>query len=502
MPQPINVGQTATAQSEANIAAAKESARLSAIDLFGPYGSVTYQRAADGTPTAQYTNLDPGSQAAFDAQQRITGQLSGLAENSLGYLPTAGFSLSGVNYDPSSVDTSRMFSFGSFTPQQGQPMPYESQFGGTTQQGYGFDAQANPLPYDPRSYGDVQAYSDRAGKAVYDQSMSRLNPEIEQQDRRFEQMMADRGIGVGSEAYTRARESLSRSQTDARQTALNSANSAAAQEAQRILGMEQGLRSTAFGEDQTLRNTGFNEGMSLRGTGFGELMGMRDAGRADSNQAFQQGLTTHQQNLSDFGTQTQTEQNLRNQIIQEMLLGRTQPMQEASMYLQGAPAIGAPNAVATPNYNIAAPDVAGLTMANNSQQWQNYNAQQARNASMWQAGANVAGGAARFFGGSSTPWIIGALSSRSYKHDDGEPTRLVDLVRKAPVRTWRYRPEIDPHQELHIGPYAEDFQRATGLGDGKTINLIDACGIALGCIQELDRDVRSMSDRLTALEEA
>ncbi|PWB90923.1 hypothetical protein C5688_08655 [Methylocystis sp. MitZ-2018] len=41
----------------------------------------------------------------------------------------------------------------------------------------------------------------------------------------------------------------------------------------------------------------------------------------------------------------------------------------------------------------------------------------------------------------------------------------------------------------HIGTYAQDFQRETGLGDGKSINVIDAIGVAMGAIKELSAKV-------------
>ena len=34
----------------------------------------------------------------------------------------------------------------------------------------------------------------------------------------------------------------------------------------------------------------------------------------------------------------------------------------------------------------------------------------------------------------------------------------------------------------HIGTYAQDFQNATGLGDGKSINVIDALGVTMGAV--------------------
>jgi hypothetical protein len=61
------------------------------------------------------------------------------------------------------------------------------------------------------------------------------------------------------------------------------------------------------------------------------------------------------------------------------------------------------------------------------------------------------------------------------------------LVRLAalPITTWSYRD--DPTGARHIGPMAQDFEAAFGLGsDGRTIDLGDAVAIALASVQALN----------------
>ena len=41
-----------------------------------------------------------------------------------------------------------------------------------------------------------------------------------------------------------------------------------------------------------------------------------------------------------------------------------------------------------------------------------------------------------------------------------------------------------------------DFQRETGLGDGKTINVIDAIGVTMAATKELSKDVRSLRKQI------
>lgn len=54
----------------------------------------------------------------------------------------------------------------------------------------------------------------------------------------------------------------------------------------------------------------------------------------------------------------------------------------------------------------------------------------------------------------------------------------------------------------HVGPYAEDFQRETGMGDGKHINMIDAMGLTMKAIQELDQKVDKLAGKANKKEAA
>jgi hypothetical protein len=58
-------------------------------------------------------------------------------------------------------------------------------------------------------------------------------------------------------------------------------------------------------------------------------------------------------------------------------------------------------------------------------------------------------------------------------------------VRNLALDKWKYK---GINQEF-IGPYAEEFTERFGVGDGKTINLLDAIGVLLGAVKELDKKV-------------
>ena len=74
----------------------------------------------------------------------------------------------------------------------------------------------------------------------------------------------------------------------------------------------------------------------------------------------------------------------------------------------------------------------------------------------------------------------GSTSSITFKDEIG-PVTILDKLASIPVNKWRYKGE----QEIHIGPYAEDFNGAFGLGDNKYIYFLDFLGVLLGAVKEL-----------------
>lgn len=81
-------------------------------------------------------------------------------------------------------------------------------------------------------------------------------------------------------------------------------------------------------------------------------------------------------------------------------------------------------------------------------------------------------------------------SSKKIKKDkkkvpDGE---ALEAVKGMPIDYWTYK-DGEGDGKRHAGTYAEDFQRETGQGDGKSIPVIDAIGITMGAIKDLDKKV-------------
>ena len=96
---------------------------------------------------------------------------------------------------------------------------------------------------------------------------------------------------------------------------------------------------------------------------------------------------------------------------------------------------------------------------------------------------NVAGAAAYGYFASSR-----SVKDRVGSVDSEEALRAVEGL---DVDRWRYHTD----DVEHIGPYAEDFKEATGLGDGETISVIDALGLALAAIKGLRARVAELEAR-------
>ena len=78
---------------------------------------------------------------------------------------------------------------------------------------------------------------------------------------------------------------------------------------------------------------------------------------------------------------------------------------------------------------------------------------------------------------------------------------ILAKVAALPISKWVYR--SDDKKDWHIGPMAQDFRKAFGLGqDDKTIATVDAAGIALAAIQGLHQRVNEKDAKIGKLERA
>lgn len=102
-----------------------------------------------------------------------------------------------------------------------------------------------------------------------------------------------------------------------------------------------------------------------------------------------------------------------------------------------------------------------------------------------------------------------APSDRALKTNFGsvDAADMLQRVRELPISTWNYT--SDDASVRHIGPMAQDFAAAFGVGvDDRHIHPIDGQGVALAAIQglvaELERlreENRGLAERIAALEQ-
>ncbi len=77
--------------------------------------------------------------------------------------------------------------------------------------------------------------------------------------------------------------------------------------------------------------------------------------------------------------------------------------------------------------------------------------------------------------------------------------QVLERVASLPISTWHYT--ADPDQVQHLGPMAQDFRAAFGLGDtDRAYHALDAHGVELASIKALYRLVQAQQTRLEQLE--
>lgn len=114
----------------------------------------------------------------------------------------------------------------------------------------------------------------------------------------------------------------------------------------------------------------------------------------------------------------------------------------------------------------------GLTGMHNAQM-NSYNAAAQQSSSMMSGIGSLAG-------------LAISMSSKDYKTDKAPVRDPLSQLMDMPVEEWSYKDGIaDGGAARHVGPYAEDFNKATGKGDGKTIPLQDMIGVTAGAVQQL-----------------
>jgi hypothetical protein len=96
----------------------------------------------------------------------------------------------------------------------------------------------------------------------------------------------------------------------------------------------------------------------------------------------------------------------------------------------------------------------------------------------------------------------GSLSDRNAKRNitPVNTQKVLEQVVALPVNTWSYKSQ--DASILHMGPMAQDFSAAFGLGvDERYIGSLDADGVALAAIQGLYKLNQEQAEKIQTLEE-
>jgi hypothetical protein len=204
-----------------------------------PWGSNTWTQDAQGNWTNQVT-LSPDQQAANDAQQRIQGYKSDIAETLLPRM---------------NEEYGKEMDWSSLTPWADAPLK------STMGQVQGSDASRQ-----------------RAEDAIYQSEAARLDPQWAQQEKQMAAKLANQGITQGSSAYQQAMDQLAQQKASAYSQAQLQSITGAGAEAQRNQGMDlaraqnqwnQGLQGATFQNQQ--RGQMLAEMMQKRGFSLNEI---------------------------------------------------------------------------------------------------------------------------------------------------------------------------------------------------------------------------------------
>lgn len=227
-----------------------------------------------------------------------------------------------------------------------------------------------------------------------------------------------------------------------------------------------------------------DRGQPMQGEGAGiETTRMRDA----QNRAYTSAANNALLNAGNEMSRINAMENQNfNTALGARLTERSLPQQELQglLGLSGSQAAPYQQQAAMPQSNASAPDFMGAQQMQYQGLLNNYQNQLGAYNNTWNTIGQLAG----------TGMKAAAMSSRDYKEHNAPASDVLDKVAGLSVERWRYKPHLvgEPNPAEHIGPYAEDFRAAFGLGDGKTINYVDAIGVLFKAVQELTAEVRAL----------
>jgi len=519
-PEPPNPMATAAAQTGTNVSTAVANSYLGNVNQVTPQGNLTNDVTGTYTftdPTngqtyniprwTQTQSLTPQGQQAFNNQQNAQVNLSGMANQQSGALSnlfatpfnanqgafnSQAYLQSNPDVMAAAIDEQRRLGttlndfaarhyreygqgegrtsgFTNPAPAAGDinllnwlPNP-NMQINPTTAEQFGYGSGgAIQYGFDPsgairQSYGNQDNFE--AERARVEQGlMQRLNPQLQLEQQRLRQQLADQGINAGQQAFSNAYDVYNRQANDARLAVIGQGGV----EQQRLNQMAQAQATfenmaQAQGFSQAQARAMFNNQAQQQAEAQAAARGAFYNQAAQDQFAQEQaraqfGNTAIAQLMNMRNTQFNAQNLLRNQALTEGYQQRAQPLNEISALLSGSQ-VQQPNFRNIATNQIPTTDVAGLINQNFAQQNDIYKT----GLSSWNDVMGGILGAGGRLGGAAlgNPAL---MSDRNVKENiDPLGTVFSDKGDKLPIYQYSYKD--DPASTRHVGPMAQDVEK-------------------------------------------
>jgi len=368
-PEPIDPRVTIGAQTESNLATAREQQRMNMINTNGPQGAVRYE-VDPSAPSGyrQVTDLSPGQQSIYDLGTAAQSGALDIAGKQLGRIDTA----LGRELTPPQLQES----FNS-----GRPLTYNFNDGGPLQRSFdpGQAVQGSVGP------SDFSAERDQVIDNEFGRARSRLDPMWDQQQEKDRVRRANQGLSENSSANITAEDNFGRAKNDAYSLALSDAVRAGGAEQDRLFNekvaqgqfanqaaaqqFSQNAGQAGFENDATLsdfdRNmaqAGFNNTTS--GQEYAQNQGAANFTNAGRQANFQNTAFSRSSPISDFAALLGTGQVMMPNSYQGPTTGvnGTDVMGAYGLYEQGRQSNYAQQAANVNSRNAAFGNLAGAVM--------------------------------------------------------------------------------------------------------------------------------------------
>ena len=311
-PPPVpDYAGAATAQGAANVDAARATAKLGNPNIYGPLGSQTISYEGD-IPTIRQS-LTPDAQATLGAQQGVERSLAELGQQGVAQAKT----ILGTPFNPNlpGIDTSIAESV--------SPVNQGTYNAGSAQR-----SVAGPTFQQGIDTSGIAAMPVNAGMTGQQAIMSRLQPQLTQNENATRQRLANQGLVTGGEAYNNEMRTMGQNRNDLElQAAAQGINLDAMMNQQ---GFEQAAARGQFGNEAQLNQ--FQA--ALQNAGMGNTALQQDyqnqlAAQTAQNAAVAQNFN-QQLNLAQFGNAAQ------QQSLEQQLALRNQPLNQITGLMSGS----------------------------------------------------------------------------------------------------------------------------------------------------------------------